>query len=100
MKVNIKKHIVPAVLLSRPVWIVLGAKWQPSIICARLLVPSGGGAIHVLGYSVYDGIPGFRTLGLDLHAWAKQHDLCTVYDNQEEALQRLRKLTTPEKSAW
>ena len=99
MKVNLKKHIAPSVLFNRPVWIVYGIKCEPSIICARLITHPAD-VVNIWGYSVYEGVPGFRTLGQELQTWAKQHDLCVLYDNQEKALQRLRKLTTPEKNAW
>ena len=48
-----------------------------------------------LGFSIWKRSPGFRTLGMDVSTWMKGKDLCEFYDTQEEALDRLRVLTTP-----
>lgn len=91
---------------GRPLWVVYGEKCFPQIICAKLraysadfqLMPAGVAGAHVciIGYSVYKGKPGFRTLGLEVGEWAKRSGFKPMFfDAQAEALEVLRKLTTP-----
>jgi hypothetical protein len=92
---------------DKPLWIVHGETCFPAIFCAKLrayrednaLLPAGGRGpvVCVLGYSVYKREPGFRTLGVEVTEWAKKSGGMkpTFFDDQEEALALLRKLTTP-----
>jgi hypothetical protein len=91
---------------GRPLWIVYGHACMPSLICAKLrayteahaVLPVGtaGPVVCIWGYSVYKRKPGFRTLGLDLREWSKRSTIGpTFYDTQDEAIERLRKLTKP-----
>ena len=82
---------------NKPLWLVYGHKCFPQLLCCKL---NFSGALNIWGYSVYRGEPGFRTLGRDLHAWIREcrekgYELFEFYDDQEQALDRLRKLTIP-----
>jgi hypothetical protein len=90
---------------GKPLWVVFGSHTWPQIVCVKLLaytvdhvlLPVGaeGPNVCVWGYSVWKRKPGFRTMGTNVFTWAKAYTLCEFYDAQDEALDRLRKLTTP-----
>lgn len=80
---------------GRPVWIVYGEKAFPRLICAKINIPPTDGRLCVWGYSVWRRQPGFRTLGTRLETWAAEHGVCEMYANQDDALDRLRSMTTP-----
>lgn len=94
---------------GKPLWVVFGSRTWPQIICVKLfaysvdhvLLPVGekGPNVCVWGYSVWKREAGFRTLGTDVCEWAKARKLCEFYDTQDEALDRLRKLTKPAPAA-
>lgn len=84
---------------GKTLWLVYGQKFFPSILCCQIKMSSQGPAIW--GFSVYRRSPGFRTLGRTISTWIEElgakhaHDMFEFYDNQEEALNRLRDITTP-----
>jgi hypothetical protein len=91
---------------GKPLWVVYGLTCFPSLLCAKLLAygadyqprPVGVAGAHVClwGYSVYRGEPGFRTRGVRVEEWAKRSTMKPRwFDTQTEALECLRKLTTP-----
>ena len=84
---------------GKTLWLVYGQKFFPSILCCQIKQSSTGPAIW--GFSVHRRSPGFRTLGRQIDVWIEEHkarhanDMFESYDNQEEALSRLRDITTP-----
>lgn len=87
---------------GKPLWVVYGSTAFPSILCCRLRINDGHATMW--GYSVWRRSPGFRTMGTYVKNWiasleAKREDLYEFYDDQEEALDRLRKILTPTKKA-
>lgn len=96
---------------GRVLWAVYGPTCEPSIICCKLFaydhnhkklpasmapVSSDGHYVAVWGYSVWNGVPAFRTLGQDIRTLAIGPDsVCEFYVSQDAALARLRELTTP-----
>ena len=53
----------------------------------------------IWGYSVYRRSPGYRTLGQSAKKWSEVSNMAIYFDDQEEALDYLRKSTKPHKSA-
>lgn len=87
---------------GKNLWLVYGQKLFPSILCCQLKRSSMGPAIW--GFSVYRRSPGFRTVGREVDTWieelkARGEDMFELYDSQEEALQRLGDITTPNAGA-
>lgn len=77
-------------------WCVHGVESFPVIICCKVNKhPSCG--LTIWGHSVYRRQPGFRTLGAGLDGWMATHSMTEFYDDHEEALDRIRDLTTPGK---
>jgi hypothetical protein len=89
---------------GKPLWLVYGINCFPSIICCKLESKLHGYTV-IWGHSVYRRAPGFRTLGQNIETWMETErtlysaEFFDFYDTQEEALERLRKLTTPGKNA-
>jgi hypothetical protein len=81
--------------LDRPVWVVYGHECFPQLVCAKLNIPPADGHVCIWGYSVYRRKPGFRTLGIRLGTFISEHNVCELYENQDEAIERLRAMTTP-----
>ena len=85
---------------NKPLWCVYGVNCFPSIICCTLK-KSHDDKIIIWGFSIYKRSPGFRTLGVEVDAWIKRqkndlgYELFEFYDVHEEAIERIRKLTTP-----
>jgi hypothetical protein len=83
-------------------WLVYGHNCFPQIVCCKVK-PGHLGKPSIWGFSIYRRSPGFRTLGRDIALWIDElkekygYSMFEFYDNQEEALDRLRKLTTPGK---
>jgi hypothetical protein len=94
---------------GRPLWAVYGGAAFPQLLCCQLLaytrehqllsVGTRGPNVCIWGYSVYRCRAGFRTLGIDVDAWSSRHDFAEFYDDQEEALGRLREMTRPKAGA-
>jgi len=84
-----------------PLWCVYGSKCAPQFMCCRLKQDPFDGRVTIWGFSVYNGVPGFRTLGRDLQGWASEFrqkfglDMFEFYSDQDEALDRMRLLTDP-----
>lgn len=91
-----------SMLENQPLWVVYGADCFPAILCCKVVwggTRANPGQV-IWGYSVYKGVPGFRTLGIKLSTWMERSDFMPrFYTDQELALQDLRKLTTPKKKA-
>ena len=85
---------------NQTLWCVYGFESFPEIICCKI-VPHPEFRPIIWGYSVYRGVPGFRTLGQNVINWQRGleerfgHTMFEFYTTQEEALERLRELTTP-----
>ena len=84
---------------NKILWCIYGPDCFPTMFCCKIIAhPTCGPTVW--GYSVYEGEPGFRTLGQGLAKWATsmrelyEQDV-VFYDNQEAALRVLRQLTTP-----
>jgi len=98
---------------GKPLWVVYGADSFPKVVCVKLLayskdhglLPVGwrGHITNVWGFSVYEGEPGFRTLGMDVDKWVAREshpgnpsDGCVRwFETQAEALECIRRLTDP-----
>jgi len=84
---------------NRVLWCIYGPDCFPTIFCCKILNhPSCGPTVW--GYSVYEGEPGFRTLGQGLVKWvASMRELyeqeVVFYDCHEAAVQAIHQLTTP-----
>lgn len=83
---------------NMPLWCVYGHKAFPSII-ACIIRDHGQYGLAVWGYSEYRRSPGYRTLGQELSKFAAANDICEYYSSHDEALARIKELTTPKKSA-
>lgn len=91
----------------RPLWVVYGkSEAWPQLLCAKLvgyttdhrLSPSGP-VTCIWGYSVYRRKPGFRTLGINVDEWSATHEYGPFfYADQAEAIEHLRRITTPRAS--
>lgn len=98
---------------GKPLWCVYGiSKWWPQLLLCKLLpytqdhrpLPVGHQApiVCIWGYSVWKGRPGFRTLGVDVEKWIVDSGIKYgpyFFDDQEHALERLRQITKPSRSA-
>lgn len=91
---------------GKPLWVLYGDECFPSIACVELratgadfgMLPIGqrGRGVVIWGYSVYEGKPGFRTLGLEVSEWSKRSSYGPLfYESQDLALDELRRVTTP-----
>lgn len=83
---------------GKPLWVVYGPDCFPSILCCKISTTSGSPTIW--GFSRYRRVGGFRTLGQTLSTWIEaqkkyRSDKVTFYDEHEDALAYIRKLTTP-----
>lgn len=86
-----------------PLWCVYGADCFPSLFCCKIRkwdTPPVGCGFNIWGYSVWRRQPGFRTLGRDLDDWIEEKLYLArrepkFFLEQEQALEHLRKITTP-----
>jgi hypothetical protein len=89
---------------NRTLWCVHGFDCFPEIFCCMIRPHAEYGPI-IWGYSVYEGEPGFRTLGMNVNTWMQELrvkfgcDLFEFYDDHAEAIARITQLTTPTKGA-
>ncbi len=88
---------------DKVLWCIYGPERFPTLFCCKILddihwhspVPA------IWGYSVYEGRPGFRTLGRHLTEWIKEiknrYEADPIFfDQQDEALAYLSKITIPQ----
>ncbi len=80
-----------------PLWVVYGADCFPSLLLCEITIPTGQKPT-IWGYSVYRNKGGFRTLGIQLSDWIERETNPRFFDNQAEAIELLKKITTPRKS--
>lgn len=91
---------------GKPLWVLHGHECAPGIVCAKLrayaedhsLLPIGekGPRVALWGYSVYQGVPGFRTLGQYLSTWSTRSSYGPFFfEAQKHALDELCRITTP-----
>lgn len=86
---NIKNYI------DLPLWAVYGYYSFPSIIaCTINDHPQCG--LTIWGYSEWKNKPAYRTLGQDLQKWMIENN-GIFFDDHDEALQYIKKLTTPKR---
>ena len=78
---------------DKVLWCVYGHTYWPQIMCCKLHDYEGDR--NIWGYSVWKNKPGFRTLGKRLSEWYSSHDLCLFFDDQQLALDYLKKISTP-----
>ena len=83
---------------NKPLWVIYGPDCFPSILACKLKQKDSHAFIW--GYSIYRRSPGFRTLGLQVEVWIDKVRADTgmvpeFYDDHEQALEKIRKLTTP-----
>lgn len=89
--------------LNKPLWCVYGHYAFPKIICCKITIC--GNQLTIWGYSEYEGVPAFRTLGVSLKSWI-EFENCTVghsikfYDEQADALSEIQRITTPKVSIF
>ena len=61
-----------------PLWCVYGPSCFPTIFCCKIvdytMKDSSMPIQAIWGFSIYGGIPGFRTLGGDLYDWINQQE--------------------------
>lgn len=96
LRKNIKGSVNPLIETEhyeKPLWCVYGPNNFPTLICCKITKHPQHG-LTIWGYSVWEGEPGFRTLGKRLDTWANEHDM-VFFDDQDLALNYLKKLTTP-----
>ena len=79
-------------------WCIYGPNCFPTIFCCKILNHPTCGPM-IWGYSVYEGEPGFRTLGENLERWTTAiremwAEDVEFYDCHENALRVIRQLTT------
>jgi len=85
---------------DKPLWLIYGHDSFPSILCCKLNLKLHGYTV-IWGYSIYRRSPGFRTLGQAVDTWINKgksthgYSLYEFYDNHDEAIERIRALTTP-----
>ena len=91
------KYLHDTAPLNTPLWCVYGYKYGLSIMSCMINQPWGKKTIW--GYSVYKRVPGYRTLGVDVEQWSAGNKITIYFDDQEEALDYLRKSTKPHKTA-
>lgn len=87
-----------ALPLDKVLWVVYGPDSFPSLLCCK--ITDKGKGPQIWGFSVRKREPGFRTLGWALDMWIERQKespgtMPEFYDDHEEALDRLRKLTSP-----
>ncbi len=78
---------------DKPLWVVYGHDAFPSLLCCKLVSRAEG--VVIWGFSIYKRSPGFRTLGLNVQEWMSRFDKVKFYDDHDEALAYLKKLTSP-----
>ena len=83
----------------KPLWCVYGHEAWPKIICCKLLWYPFSEQCVIWGYSVYDGIPGFRTLGVGIDKFIQEFSKGgfepIFYDDIDEALDCIKNYITP-----
>lgn len=94
MKTATITSVDPTEHLNTPLWCVYGSNAFPSIICCKILKDPKYGFI-IWGYSVWKRQPGFRTLGTNIQAFCDPRENPKFFLDQEDALDYLRKMTTP-----
>ena len=78
-----------------PFWVVYGPQCFPQSFCAVLVDYNHGlPDTAIWGYSVYKGVPGFRTLGQDVYTWIEKHE-ARLFETRDGALSYLLELLTP-----
>jgi hypothetical protein len=80
---------------NKPLWVVYGSKYQPSVLCC--LINNTSGYTVIWGYSVWANSAGFRTLGQCLSTWMEKSDEVLFFDVQVTALEYLNLILTPKK---
>ena len=88
---------------DRPLWLVYGVECQPQIVCCKIMMCGEPDDLQptIWGFRVYEGVPGFRTIGRYLKEWMEimqeQYgwDMWEFYSDQDAALTRLQLLTDP-----
>ena len=81
-----------------PLWVVYGHDCFPSLLCCRIkqtAISRGQPEPIIWGYSVYEGEPGFRTLGQRLSVWMRGNPGARFYRVQKDALAYIAYLTRP-----
>lgn len=78
---------------GKVLWCVYGHTFWPQLLCCKLHDYEGDR--NIWGYSIWKNKPGFRTLGQRLATWYASHDLCLFFDDQQLALDYLKKISTP-----
>jgi hypothetical protein len=99
MQMTSKKFIIgqvdPTQHLDQPLWCIYGYACFPQVICCK--VNMAGGAPTIWGYSVWNGEPGFRTLGLDVSAFSNRHEMVRFFADKDIAMKYLTRIITPRK---
>jgi hypothetical protein len=88
---------------DKPIWCVYGPECFPTIFCCKIVEFRNGlvSELNIWGYSVYEGSPGFRTLGRSLKEWSgdvkcRYGTDPIFFDQQADALTYLAKITNPD----
>ena len=87
-------NIDPQEHLNETLWAVYGPECFPSIVCCRVKICNWDRKATIWGYSIYEGVPGFRTLGKNLEDWGAEND-ALFFNDHSAAISHLKKLTTP-----
>lgn len=83
----------PEIIEAKALWCVYGPKCFPSMICCKVNESAHGQIIW--GFSIYKRSPGFRTLGITVETFGNKHEIFEFFNDHDEAIAYLRKLTTP-----
>lgn len=82
---------------NKPLWVVYGSKYHPSVLCCK--ISNASGYTCIWGYSVWSNSAGFRTLGQDLTKWMDKSEEVLFFDMQLIAIAYLTFILTPKKGA-
>jgi hypothetical protein len=87
-----------------PIWCVCGPSSFPVLLCCKIRKDRTNPDIAVIwGYSIWGGIPGFRTLGQHLRDWISNEENRSrtdpiFFNDHDDALKYLKTITTPVES--
>jgi hypothetical protein len=88
--------------INKPIWCVYGPDCFPTLFCCKILKfrQKHITELVIWGYSIYEGKPGFRTLGATLNNWIEENknryeSETLFFARQDEALAYLEKITKP-----
>ena len=97
MNVNSSIDVTDPQYHGRPLWCVYGPDCFPTLFCCKVTMGYDR-SLNIWGYSVYRRQAGFRTLGLEVTAWAAKSD-AVFFSEHSAAIAHITELTTPKVKA-